>query len=188
MTSFVSIYHSNDKRKRTATVFLIVVETGAGSDTFGASTSARSLAIGEQDSCAPPNLLTKEFGYSVREGFYESSSTQNGSVQFDYLRLVSWIDLTRCISSLGKVGRQDLVRESMLYRQRAQKVGLTLKTSTIGLCEHRKKPLKVLENQQGVTQLVSGYSRRRDLSNLLVWVSETLGHHIKRFRFTAFRQ
>jgi D-serine deaminase-like pyridoxal phosphate-dependent protein len=44
MTCYRQLWTQGGYERLTATVFRIVVEIGAGSDTFGARTSARSLA------------------------------------------------------------------------------------------------------------------------------------------------
>lgn len=46
--------------------------------------------------------LTDEFGDSIREGFDESSRTQNGSMQLDKRLLIFRIDLARGATSFGE--------------------------------------------------------------------------------------
>ena len=63
---------------------------------------------------------------------------------------------------------------------------LTLSTSTMGLWEHRRKPLRVLDSERRSRQ--SGmYLPGGDLSDFLIWVSEAVRNHIERPGFAALR-
>ena len=97
----------------TATQARIVVEIGAGSETLGAKTSARSLGKNFGTVYGNASTLLVSSALLGITDISQSRHTQDRTVQLDKLLLVLRVDLSWSVSPLWQDRRLDLPREAI---------------------------------------------------------------------------